>query len=130
MDIEGCLGVDASHAATRLLREVVPLRRAIAEYSQASLFREVGIATMLPLGSPVLQRRNGYGEILATWLKFNVATKLEWAGGEDVFGAGKKDVALLYEYWLFFVLLDVVSDVFQVELPAMTPLLEPTMSGF
>jgi len=30
-----------------------------------------------------------------------VASKLSWQGGDDVYGAGQRDVATLYEYWAF-----------------------------
>jgi hypothetical protein len=62
--------------------------------------------TLPPLGSPVLQRKSGYREILRTWLQFRSSAEISWEGGDDVFRAGQRDVATLYEYWLFFVLLD------------------------
>ncbi len=130
LDIEALLSVSGTPTDVRLLREVVPLKRSLAEYLEASLFKEVGAATILPLGSAVLQRRNGYREILSVWLKFSVAARLTWQGGEDVFGAGKKDVALLYEYWLFFILVDVISEVFQLQDLPLTSLVEWTSSGF
>jgi len=33
---------------------------------------------------------------------FDLAAKLFWQGGEDVYSGDKKDVAVLYEYWLIF----------------------------
>ena len=30
------------------------------------------------------------------WLQFDLASKLIWQGGDDVYKAGKKDIALLY----------------------------------
>ena len=35
---------------------------------------------------------------------YDLAAKLIWTGGEDVYGVGKRDIATLYEYWLFFIL--------------------------
>jgi predicted component of viral defense system (DUF524 family) len=130
MGIEELASARGSQTDLRLLREVLSLRRAISEYVETELFSEVGAATMLPLGSPVLQRRNGYREVLTTWLKFSVAARLTWAGGEDVFGAGKKDVALLYEYWLFFILIDVISGIFQFDDPPIASLIDLSGSGF
>jgi predicted component of viral defense system (DUF524 family) len=78
----------------------------------------------------VLQRRSGYRELLQAWLKFNFAAKLSWSGADDVFGAGKKNVALLYEYWLFFVLLDVVAKQLDIGPSAIAQLLHPTRDGF
>ncbi len=44
----------------------------------------------LKLNSPMLQRKEGYNEVLRTWFRFELAVKLIWEGGEDVYGAGKK----------------------------------------
>lgn len=76
------------------------------------LFRSVTSLDRLPLSSPALQRREGYREILRAWLMFESAAKIAWGGGEDVYKGGKRNVAVLYEYWAFFKLLDVVSNVF------------------
>lgn len=70
-----------------------------------AMFREIGPMRYAPLGSPVLQRKAGYREILRWWLRFHTAAELSWKGGEDVFHAGQRNVAELYEYWLFFELL-------------------------
>lgn len=78
----------------------------------------------------MLQRREGYREVLQAWLNFAVAARLVWHGGEDVYGAGQRDVATLYEYWVFFKLLDLVADLFQLDQPPGRNLLEPTADGF
>ena len=78
-------------------------------------FQEISRPDTLKINSPVLQRRSGYREILNSWLKFDLAAKLVWEGGDDVFSGGKKNVAALYEYWLFFVLLDIVKTKFNIE---------------
>jgi hypothetical protein len=67
--------------------------------------REVGDLRFAPLGSPVLQRKAGYREVLRWWLRFRTAAELSWEGGAELFHAGQRDVASLYEYWLFFELL-------------------------
>lgn len=77
----------------------------VEDWLGRSLFREVGPMSLAPLGSPVLQRKAGYREILRWWLRFRTAAELSWEGGEDLFKAGQRDVASLYEYWLFFELL-------------------------
>jgi predicted component of viral defense system (DUF524 family) len=81
------------------------LALAMDEWLGRGLFREVGEMRFAPLGSPVLQRKAGYREMLRWWLRFRTAAELSWAGGEELFHAGQRDVASLYEYWLFFELL-------------------------
>jgi predicted component of viral defense system (DUF524 family) len=78
-------------------------------------FQDISRPDTLKINSPVLQRRSGYREILNSWLKFDLAAKLVWEGGDDVFSGGKKNVAALYEYWLFFILLDIVKTKFNIE---------------
>jgi hypothetical protein len=65
---------------------------------------------------------------------FDLAAKLIWHGGEKVYEAGKRDIAKLYEYWLFFALYDLVKTKFNLtkysndekEIPN---LIEPTANG-
>jgi predicted component of viral defense system (DUF524 family) len=71
-----------------------------------SFFQSIGPPRLLPLGSPVLQRKPGYREVLQQWLRFRTGGELSWEGGEGLFFAGQRSVAELYEYWLFFALLD------------------------
>ena len=63
----------------------------------------------------MLQRKEGYREALQTWLMFDMAAKLSWKGGEELYKAGKKNEAVLYEYRLYFRLIDIVGKVFQIE---------------
>ena len=97
---ESAKGWGASAALARRLSGQVE------DWLGRSLFREVGQMRFAPLGSPVLQRKAGYRELLRWWLRFRTAAELSWEGGEDLFKAGQRDVASLYEYWLFFELLD------------------------
>jgi len=74
------------------------------------MFREVSDLQYAPLGSPVLQRKPGYREVLRWWLRFRTAAEISWQGGESLFRVGQRDVASLYEYWLFFELLEWFCD--------------------
>ena len=96
---ENCNAWGASAALSRRLAATVE------DWLGRSLFREVGEMRFAPLGSPVLQRKAGYREVLRWWLRFRTAAELSWEGGEELFHAGQRDVATLYEYWLFFELL-------------------------
>lgn len=95
-----------SPADKRLRSELRRLRLRLGEILADDLFKEVSELVGVPLASPVLQRREGYREILQAWLRFDLAARLVWSGGDDVFGAGKKDTSTLYEYWLYFGLAD------------------------
>jgi predicted component of viral defense system (DUF524 family) len=89
-----------------------------------SFFKQISRPSSLKLNSPVLQRKSGYREVLNAWLKFDLAAKLIWHGGDNVFDAGKKDIAALYEYWLFFTLLDLLKEVFEIEPKSIAELIQ------
>jgi len=96
-------------------------------------FKEIERPTTLKLNSPALQRKSGYRELLNAWLQFDLAAKLIWKGGEDVYKAGKRDIAVLYEYWLFFLLYDLIKTKFKIEnkdeYGSYGHLIEPTEDG-
>lgn len=104
-------GGGGGHVADR----ATVLAEALEERLTHSFFMELSPPDFLPLGSPVLQRREGYREILEAWLRFDLTSQLVWKGGDEVFGAGKRDVAKLYEFWLCFRLGDVADEVFKME---------------
>lgn len=115
---------------SRLRIEIKSLEGDLESVLNAEVFRGVSDPDMLPLGSPVLQRKEGYREVLQAWFKFDMAARLVWHGGDDVYGAGQRDIAALYEYWVFFQLLDIVSKIFRLNKPAVQELIEETGDGF
>src|SRR5690606_1069471 len=76
-----------------------------------------------------LQRKEGYREVLRVWLMFDLAAKLIWSGGDDVYSGGKRDVATLYEYWLFFQLLELFQSIFTIEPKSVKELIKETSDG-
>lgn len=116
-------------AGDRLKKEGKRVMAFLAQYLNHALLKQVGMPDLLPLNSPVLQRKEGYREVLWVWLRFDLAAKLVWRGGDDVYKAGKKDVAKLYEYWLFFRLLHLVEEVFHLKLQNIENLIVPSEDG-
>lgn len=94
-----------------------------------TVFKDISRPTTLKLNSPVLQRKEGYREVLRVWLMFDLAAKLIWKGGDDIYSGGKKDIATLYEYWLFFKLLDLFQSIFEIEPKDISDLIEATPDG-
>ncbi len=86
----------------RLLLDVVRLRGRLDGLLGRGFLPDVSLPDILPLGSPVLQRKAGYRELLHIWLQFHVGAQLAWDGGREVWQGGARNVATLYEYWLFF----------------------------
>lgn len=105
-------------AKDRLKKEAEVTIKRLNNFLSMPIFRTVTQPTSLQLNSPVLQRKEGYREVLQAWLMFDLAANLAWKGADDVYGtdydAGLKNVAALYEYWLYFKMIDVVSSVFHL----------------
>lgn len=103
------------NANDRLKAEIDKTMDVLNGYLSSLFFKQVSMPSQLNLNSPVLQRKEGYREVLQAWLMFDLAAKLSWKGGDNVYEAGKRNVAVLYEYWVFFKLLDVISRVFDID---------------
>lgn len=111
-----CTDIAAKKNATeQLKREAGVVCNILLRYIGSSFFKDISRAQHLNLNSPVLQRKEGYREVLQGWLIFDLAAKLSWSGGDNVYEAGKRNVAALYEYWLFFKLLEIISRKFHVK---------------
>jgi len=131
---EDCQQYFKANNYTRPAIEATNLVTKLDSYISMSFFQDISRPTSLKLNSPVLQRKSGYREILSAWLQFDLASKLVWKGGDDVYNAGKRDIATLYEYWLFFTLHDLFKEKFKLnnvehEEKAYDHLLEPTKDG-
>lgn len=112
---------------TELKIEASNLGLKLEEYLSHSVFKEVSNIQTIPYNNPVLQRKDGYREVFRTWLMMFLAAKLTWsAGEEDIYGAGKRDVAILYEYWVFFKILSIVSELFNLKFPDTSKLIQFT----
>lgn len=96
-------------------------RRGLAECDDAldvlnnwlssGLFTRASELSSLPLSSPVLSRQEGYRDIFQIFLTFELAGQIPWSEVDDIYGAGQRDVATLYEYWVFLHLVKLVGTV-------------------
>jgi predicted component of viral defense system (DUF524 family) len=110
----------ALRGAVSLFPEGAPRRRGLRETGAVidrlnallgePVFRGVGNLTMFPVDNQVLQKREGYRDILRAYVQIEGATQLTWRGGDQVFGIGQRNVATLYEYWTFIELVRVVRE--------------------
>lgn len=112
---EKCLAVFEKFKMTKPTDEASYLINKLETHLKHPFFKNINPPTSLKISSPVLQKKSGYREILNRWLQFDFASKLIWKGGDDVYKAGKKDIATLYEYWLFFTLYDLVKEKFEID---------------
>ncbi len=120
--------LEACSVTERLQREAQWLARPLESALAHPMFAEVGPLIQIPVASKLWQRRSGYREFYKIWLAAQQALRLSWDGGQAVFGAGRRDVATLYEYWCFFEVAEAVEAAFGVALPY-EKLLTPTADG-
>ncbi len=73
------------------------------------LWDEVGRMTYLPAASTVLQLRRGYREVLGHFVRLRMATRLPLTPNEARQLLEIKDIALLYELWTYFMVLEALA---------------------
>lgn len=113
----------------RLLSEAVALVDVLEMSCSRHPLTHLSALQSIPFASTVLQNQEGYREIFQSWLKFDLAARLTWDGAADVYDVGQRDVATLYEYWVFFKLIDVLSSAFVLDEDLHQKLFEPTADG-
>jgi predicted component of viral defense system (DUF524 family) len=84
--------------------EATSMQRSLDALLAQPLFDDVDELRRIPFESMTLQRREGYREVLLAWLMLDAAAQLDWPGREEVYDGATRDVATLYEYWLYFIL--------------------------
>jgi predicted component of viral defense system (DUF524 family) len=101
-------------------RSLAPVIRGLSESQRlinnldsvlaTQLFQSTSHLRQLPRANQVLMRRPGYRELVRLYHQAQLAAQLSWDGSEQVFGAGQRDVATLYEYWVFLQVGRIVAD--------------------
>lgn len=100
--LELCLKVIATHPeAVTLAADAGSMSRQLEEILGRSFFRELSPLSRLPLDNQTLQKKHGYRDVLQTWILVEAALSLTWDGNNDAASGPSRDVATLYEYWIF-----------------------------
>ncbi|KAF5053243.1 hypothetical protein DSECCO2_400380 [anaerobic digester metagenome] len=82
----------------------------IHEYCLDSWFDDIGEMEYFPSNSQVLQKKEGYRDILRYFLFLEVDFNLKWKGFEDIIRGYQKKLFDLYEYWCYIRLFKILSD--------------------
>ena len=85
-------------------QEAVQMRDTLDSFLTTPLFAGVGRLTHVPFENQTLQKREGYREILHAFLMLDAAAQIDWPGRNDAYDGSNRDVATIYEFWLYFVL--------------------------
>jgi hypothetical protein len=119
---------NSSAPVVRGINEVTRVVTELEEFLSAPIFQEVETAQDLPTSNPVLLRKEGYREILRAFIQVEMAARLGWEGGEDVYSAGQRNVAILYEFWTFLQVARVLANLCDTALD-LKELINPTVDG-
>lgn len=90
-------------------RQALDLIERLDDALRHPIFREVGRLDTFPASNQVLHKRAGYREIFEAFTLYEAGATLTWRGGDTVFGAGLRNVAALYEYWVFIELARIIA---------------------
>lgn len=90
-------------------REAESLVETIERLLNGPVLSESGRLSAFPESNQVLQGRAGYRDVLEAFLLAESAATIEWDDGDRLFRAGQRNVAALYEYWVFLELVRIVA---------------------
>lgn len=93
------------------LSEAKAIHRMLEEIFHEEFFAEIGKLDIMPQNNQVLQKREGYSQIFSAYSMIDLALQLDWRGKDQIYEGESKNVALLYEYWLFFELYKMIDSI-------------------
>ncbi len=94
-------------------KRIGAMASALRMFMQDRQFQEVGKLDRFPMASRVLQRRDGYRELTTLWFSFQRARQPLFDRLEHAIDI--RDIATLYEFWVFFELAARIGTVLGVE---------------
>ncbi len=110
---ELCLSIksDVSQYGPRLISTADELLGEINQQLRSELVKSAGRQTRIPYENQVLQKREGYRQLLRTWIVSNSALSIRDIQNGELLSpsAENRQVPDLYEYWLFFFLADALE---------------------
>ena len=73
------------------------------------LWREVSMMRYIPTNSQVLQRKEGYRQLLSVYSLMQLASRYDFNNFDFKCLLESKDTNILYEYWCFFMIKDILD---------------------
>lgn len=110
------LGNKEQSRQAECVKEAEQIHTIIEDIFEDSFFDEVGVLDIMPQNNQVLLKREGYSQIFSAYGMIDLALQLDWQGKDDIYEGESKNVALLYEYWLFFELFKIIRSIDSCEM--------------
>lgn len=101
------------------VREALNWSTQIGDWLSHPLWRSVGPMRFMPANSQVLQKRQGYREVLTAAVRLELGLSLQWEDGfspDESVDGDLRPISKLYEYWCFFMLRSALRQVCGPEL--------------
>ena len=95
--------------------EATDLANRLSDITKGPFWKEIGPLSRLPTRNRLFQERRGYRETLRAWLGLRSASVLDWKGASNIFRGPARNVATLYEYWLYFEFRSQINDIEGIE---------------
>ena len=85
-------------------------KQTISAYLSQRYFKDIGLMDYVPLNSQLLQKKEGYRDILQYYLMFELGFRLNWSEITDEFRGNEKKLFELYECWSYFELVEILKE--------------------
>lgn len=104
-------GKDAGAKQAECYNEAITIHGMLESIFSDRFWDDIGPMDIMPQNNQVLQKREGYSQIFHAFGMLDMALQLDWKGKDEVYEGESKNVALLYEYWLFFELYKIIKSI-------------------
>lgn len=109
--LAGALEKDGQVMLFECQEEAKTIHKSLENIFRDSFFDDIGDLDIIPQNNQILQKREGYSQIFAAYSMIDLALQLDWRGKNEIYEGESKNVALLYEYWLFFELFKIINTI-------------------
>lgn len=83
----------------------------VSYYLSSNYFKQISNLDYLPLNSQVLQKKEGYRDILKYYFMLELGVKISWKELDNTVKGFQKRLSQLYEMWGFFELLTILEEI-------------------
>lgn len=105
--------IKSMSSSQHIKKNLLSFKNDIDYFLSQKFFNDISRLDFLPLNSQVLQKKEGYREILGYFLMFELGLRINCDIITDEFKGFEKRLSRLYEYWCYFELVKVIENITQ-----------------
>lgn len=110
--LQGSLNGSTNYLHPTLDKNLTDLQTQVQGCLEDPFWREVEFMRFVPLSSPVLQRKEGYRQLFSLYALLQLLTRYDLPCFDFTHLLDAKNTAILFEYWCFFLIKDILDDQF------------------